>query len=443
MDIHYTRAAKAIGCKFNKRFIENHKKTISDINKVMNFIVKKFKTAEFLDIKQKKTFILADNIELSQAEFNKKYWKEIFGNLSQKNNLGKTRDQVTAYAVERIVSNANRNKKSYDKVKIPRIKENKSHYIKGANVEVDITNNKLILESYTGDKIEIEYRKDISLNMDLLYDYRISKDKTKNPKAKTGGNFHIQQRTFCAQLPKIVQPLYEPEDFLGFDINLENGKWLVFNKDITKLEKYQNKPEDISYIIDDIKTINEHIADVRKPVKERKFRTKERKKQRLHWKKLHKQLNKLCKKIAQEIIDVCVENKYCLCIDNLASGEKNGTFGQDHLVELLKTMCENQRIPFYSIPTPYTSRTCSKCNYESEKNRRGNQFKCLSCEHEEDSHKNAAKNIANFGRYYYDNQMPYSRYTGYAQTWGYQTVIKEYKKRLAKEKQSSRSLVNC
>jgi transposase len=433
MEINYTRAAKAIGCKFNQDFLDNHKKTIQTINKTISFIINQFKTNQFVDIKNKKNFILADGSELSQAEFNKKYWKHLFGNLEQKGNKGKARDQITAYAVERIVSNANRNKKKINDVRIPRIHDDKSLYIKGDSVKIDTENHKLILSSFLGNQIDIPYNNDISLHMDLLRDYRILKTK----KPTTGGNFVLKQKVFIAQIQRSVEPLYEPEDFLGFDINLEHGKWLIFNKSFPELDKYNNKPEEINDIIVKIKTINEKIADVRKPVKERKFRTKERRKQRLHWKSLHKQLNKLCKKIAQEIIDVCIQNKYCLCIDNLASGEKNGTFGQDHLVELLKTMCENQKIPFYSIPTPYTSRTCSECNHQEKDNRKGNEFKCLQCGYEDDSHKNAANNIANFGKEYYNNELPYGRNNNYPNNWSCHTVIKHHKK------QSSRSLVNC
>lgn len=100
-------------------------------------------------------------------------------------------------------------------------------------------------------------------------------------------------------------------------------------------------------------------------------------------------------------------------------------------------MCENQKIPFYSIPTPYTSRTCSECNHQEKDNRKGNEFKCLQCGYEDDSHKNAANNIANFGKEYYNNEFPYGRNNNYPNNWSCHTVIKHYKK------QSSRSLVNC
>ena len=424
--IEYIRVAKAMNLQFDDQYMKIHKSTIKTINRVIVFIIGKFKDGTFTDIKNKKTFLLNDGTELSQADFNKRYWKELFGDLEQKNNKGKARDQVTAYAVERIVSNANRNKKEYKNVKIPRIHDNKSLYIKSATVTIN--DNNLILSSFLGEEVTVNFDAVKSRNIPELKQYRINKTKS----ATTGGNFHLKQRTFVAQIKKEKKPAYLPLDYLGFDINLEYGKWLVFNKQHDELDQLQERPEDIHDLIVKIKDLNKTLADVRLPVKERKFRTKQRRKQRLRWLALHKQLKKLCRKIAQQIIDVCVENKYCLCIDNLCSGEKNGTFGQDHLVELLKTMCENQGVPFYAVPTPYTSQTCSVCGYVDKENRKKNDFLCLKCGHETDSHINASKNIANFGKKLYDAGLPYSRLNEYPNNWSYRSIINN------SQKQSSR-----
>jgi transposase len=423
--IKYIRCAKAINCRFNNDFMRIHNETISHINSTMHFIIDKFKSKEFTDIKGKKDFVLSDGTTLSQAEFNKKYWKELFGDLEQKGNRGKARDQVTAYAVERILSNANRNKREIKDVRVPRIHGDKSHYVKSATVKVDNENNKLIYTSFLGESVEIPYSGKKSLQMDTLVNYR--KEKTNS--VTTGGNFQLKQRVFVAQLQKNVDAQYDPVDFLGFDINLEKGCWLVFNKNHDELNKYMNMPEDIKDLVQKIKEQNKILADKRLPVKQRIYRTKQRRKQRYVWKEMHKELNKKCRKIAQEIIDLCIKNKYCLCIDNLASGEKNGTFGQDHLVELLKTMCENQRAPFYSIPTPYTSQTCSECGYKDAKNRNRNSFKCLKCYYDDDSHSNAAKNIANFGKKFYDNMLPFARSFGCPNNWSCDKVIEKFLKK--------------
>lgn len=425
--IEYIRAAKAMNLQFDDQYMSIHKSTIKTINRVIVFIIDKFKDGTFTDIKNKKNFVLNDGTELSQADFNKKYWKELFGDLEQRNNKGKARDQVTAYAVERIVSNANRNKKEYKNVKIPRIHDNKSLYIKSATVSINDDN--LVLSSFLGEETTISFDPAKSRNIPELQKYRINKTKS----ATTGGNFHLQQRTFVAQIKKEKEPAYAPLDYLGFDINREYGKWLVFNKQHDELDHLTERPEDIHDLIVKIKDLNKTLADVRLPVSERKFRTKQRRKQRLRWLALHKQLDKLCRKIAQQIINVCIENKYCLCIDNLASGEKNGTFGQDHLVELLKTMCENQGIPFYAVPTPYTSQTCSACGYIDKENRKKNDFLCLECGHETDSHANAANNIANFGERLYDAGLPYSRLNEYPNNWGCSSIIKNFQKQSSKK----------
>lgn len=422
--IEYTRAAKMNNLQYGEDFTAFHRTAIKDINHVIKFIVNKFQSGEFVDIVGKKTFILRDGSQLTQAEFNKKYWTELFGNLSQKGNKGKARDQITAYCVERICANANRNKKKFNNIKNPRIHDSKSLYIKSATVIV--SKDTLTLKTYTGEDIDIPFSSDMSYGVDLLM-----KDR-----AKTGGNFHVKQKTFVAQLQKHKKPLYEPEDFLGFDINLADGQWLVFSKDHEELKGFLNRPEDIHDLIVHIKDVNKVLSDKRLPVSERQYRTNQRRKQRRVWQGYHKKLNKLIRKIAQQIIDVCIKNKYCLCIDNLASGDKNGTFGQDHLVELLKTMCEDQSIPFYSIPTPYTSMTCCECGHCDKMNRDKHTFACLNCFYTVDAHTNAAKNIANFGKKLYDAGIPYSRLSTYPKTWSVDTIIKKFQENLSSKKES-------
>jgi hypothetical protein len=69
------------------------------------------------------------------------------------------------------------------------------------------------------------------------------------------------------------------------------------------------------------------------------------------------------------------------------------------------------RIPFYVSPSPYTSMTCSKCQYIDKKNRNADKFHCLRCKHSEDSHVNAANNIRKVGEELYEYGLTYSRVT--------------------------------
>jgi IS605 OrfB family transposase len=61
----------------------------------------------------------------------------------------------------------------------------------------------------------------------------------------------------------------------------------------------------------------------------------------------------------------------------------------------IEQQCETNRVSFRSVSPYYTSQTCPDCNHIDRKNRNGNEFKCLSCGHEDNADVNAALNIMN------------------------------------------------
>jgi len=62
----------------------------------------------------------------------------------------------------------------------------------------------------------------------------------------------------------------------------------------------------------------------------------------------------------------------------------------------IQALCEENRISFRSVPSFYTSQTCSKCGYRDKKNRVSqSEFKCQSCNHTANADFNASLNILN------------------------------------------------
>ena len=72
-------------------------------------------------------------------------------------------------------------------------------------------------------------------------------------------------------------------------------------------------------------------------------------------------------------------------LNNRLSKAKFGIFHR-----ILKTVCENHGTILLVLPPHHSSNTCSKCHYVDKKNRKKENFKCLNCEHKNDSDINAA-----------------------------------------------------
>lgn len=62
----------------------------------------------------------------------------------------------------------------------------------------------------------------------------------------------------------------------------------------------------------------------------------------------------------------------------------------------IQALCEENRISFRSVPSFFTSQTCSKCNHRDKKNRISqSEFKCQSCDYTVNADFNASLNILN------------------------------------------------
>lgn len=178
---------------------------------------------------------------------------------------------------------------------------------------------------------------------------------------------------------------YKPQDALGFDLNLSQDNWITFDPpigDVTKISR--KRPQ---YFVAKLKSLNNKIND-------KETRHPERRKLRLQLQRTHAKF----KKALHPILDLCryaEKHKMLLCIDNLSCGARTGSFGQDHIIDMIVTYCENNEVPFVQVPTHYTSSLCPKCFCWGDRN--GDDFYCPSCDKHSCSHEIAAAMIRHFG----------------------------------------------
>ena len=212
---------------------------------------------------------------------------------------------------------------------------------------------------------------------------------------------------------------YRPigDRFFAVDINKSDKDWLTFNMPINGHWAYP-KPDHVKSAEKRIAAIEDAIngslkikphqrrgqtVEVKHPEFEGKvFKciSEGRRRLRLYWKDAHKKLKREvrnCRGLDQ-IMKFVLDNKLAYAHDDLASGQKNGTFSQDKLkIEWTRRTLENG-IPFELVNPAYTSQRCPECGHESAKNRKKDEFKCVNCDYENESHKVGALNIAEKAR---------------------------------------------
>jgi len=295
------------------------------------------------------------------------------------------RRDVVNYVAERYYGYKRRNGRK--KIPHPTFHEDIAWYFKEKFVEVDAKKKTLKIKTLIG-------------WVETTYQYGL-KDQLLHGKTK-GGNLRVTTKEFVAAVSFHNDVLYHPEGVTGFDINFQQGCWLSMN-DGTEIPM----SDELHELVQKQKELNSKIADRSKPVKERKIKSKDRKRLRVLKDKTTKRMEKIIRSVADKILDDAIENKHLLAIDNMSP---QGSWGQDRLIALLRTGCENRGIPFYLIDAAYTSRTCSVCGFESKANRKKtDEFKCQDCGFECSAHYNAAINIANKAQSLLDDEVPYGK----------------------------------
>jgi hypothetical protein len=217
-----------------------------------------------------------------------------------------------------------------------------------------------------------------------------------NKKESQGGNLKFSEKqnafTFTQRLTFESNWKYEPKGFLGFDINKSPESFLFFSKTIEfngkktkviKKNKLDKKIQSLEYQLKDLNS-------------EKGLRKKA--------KKVHKKLRQLYKSAVLEILNYCEKNELAICIDDLTTGERNGSFGQDKIRSLMVEICEQELIPFVLVPTPYTTRICNSCGHVHPKiDTEIRKFNCQKCNKFLIRDENSAKNIETIGKEIWEN----------------------------------------
>lgn len=410
----YIRNAKFWGIGKSKEFMQAMYRTLKIQNHILRILLSGIADGTIKKVDRFKIYFTNEieyngemRTELSLAEYNHTI-RFVFGTEEHKSLCR----SMTMYVVERIMSYQNRNKKRDGSCKIPKIRihEAKSWYFKDAFISVDAEKNTLTFDTING-QVTVPFKGSIKLK-------QLLEDLEARNKKKFGGNYCIPQNCFVAAIRVPFVQMYNPTSYLGFDFNKTPAQWIVFNNGVTI-----PMPDEIIALTKEIKEVNKVLNEKNKPVSERTMRSKERRKLRYYWRSLHKKVRKLAKKIAMRMISIAVNQNAVLVLDSVKGGQDLGTFGQDHVIPALQTLCENMGVPFYVVPCKDTSKRCSECGHIDSLNRMTvNDFKCVSCGHAEVSHFNAAKNIAHIGKRLFEAEVPYGNYARNK----VQTIIEKY-----------------
>ena len=390
MDSQYTRNAKVWGIEITTEFKEAQDKTFATLNRISKQIRKEIKSGKIVNISKEGYVTLDNGTEHTKAGY-KNYLNSlgIFDTNPDIKNESLKRELVI-YMLERYAGYFGRNGNE----KVPTITiKGKSLYYRDAFVSIDKKKKTITLPTIYG-KFELKFSG--SINLSRLH------------KEKFGGNYIVKQRAFVVAVDVPFKPKYErASSILSFDLNKTAKDWIVFNDGMVIA-----RPQVIDQLCDDIRESNKLLdADKKKPLAQRQLRSKQRRPIRLKWKRLHKKLKNEIRKVCESIVQKAEDSKSLLSIDSVKTGQTNGTFGQDHLIPLLQTMCENKGIPFYVIPCKNTSRRCNSCGYIDKNNRKDTDtFKCISCGYTVSAHSNAADNIAHQAQRLYDVTCPYGNY---------------------------------
>lgn len=217
-----------------------------------------------------------------------------------------------------------------------------------------------------------------------------------NEKKSQGGNlkFNEKQNAFILtqRLTFKSNWKYKPKGFLGFDINKSPESFIFFSKTIefngekTKVIKKNKLNKKIQFLENQLKDVNS----------EKGLRSKA--------KRIHKKLKQLYRCVILEILNYCKKNQLAICIDDLTTGERNGSFGQDKIRSLMVEICEQENIPFVLVPTPYTTRICNSCGHVHPKiDLDTRKFNCQKCNKFLIRDENSAKNIETIGKEIWEN----------------------------------------
>jgi transposase len=209
-----------------------------------------------------------------------------------------------------------------------------------------------------------------------------------------GGQLIVKndKRYFVARVKVPFLWSYKPKGSLGFDLN-KTPDWFITLSDPINFNEEVCKKLPHSKLVS---KLAKRLVALNKEIKNKEIKSSQRRAIRRKWKAVHRKLHKACHDYCTQIINHVKENQLLLCIDNLACGAKHGSFGQDKILKTLIEMCENMRIPFVCVPTPHTTKACSKCGEKCNDRPRHDKIICPNCG-ELSAHYNGAENVRDWG----------------------------------------------
>ncbi|RLI50518.1 hypothetical protein DRO61_03755 [Candidatus Bathyarchaeota archaeon] len=384
--IKFKRNAKFWGLDLSE-LEEDFKKELETQRRISKHVRNMIRNGEITWITSDKDLILADGTKQTKAKF-----KDSISYLFDEDACSESMKRNCVITVLHSYRGYwQRNKDRILDIKCPIGFKYKSFRFNEAAIKVDKENKVLLVKTMympTGKFRKVPYK--YSLKEDLI------------TKKEFGGNISFTQKCFVAGINVEVNE-YVSNDILAFDINKDSKSWIYFN-DGTVI----TKPETLIKLEKEIKEINHSLdKDKKVPIKKRELRSKQRRKLRLQIQKKHQKANGIVFKICKDILSTVIKNKQLLCIDGVSIATA-GTFGQDKIIPNLRTMCENQGVPFYVTPTTNTSRRCALCGHIHKNNRKtADEFHCIECGHQDNAQLNAAHNIAHTGKRFLDVGVPF------------------------------------
>lgn len=376
---------------------------------------------------------LEDGTILKHTEFRDKYCSEIFESYGFDKKTITLQKELIAFVMKSIRSYLGRNKTAI----VPKLS------FKGGAINFSETSG------YVKGQLRLTTIKG-SIKVDI---HKVISKHKLNDMKRVGGNLVLKIKKgrpiimFVGYTEVLEDVAYEPLDFIAYDINKDRKYYLTFNDesiierpkeidDILAIKNLLNniikpskvskdiydkhkgrKPISVKNISKDMKLIEDYNPVWAKYIWDKinsadgdeyfTIKSKQRSNIRRYQQRSYKHIKKLLRRIAVSIVNDAESKKMGLAIDSITTGQKMSEYGQ-YISKIVIEECKRRRIPYYTIPSAYTTLTCNICKNKDKKNKKASdEFLCIACGHKTVTHFNAAKNIHDCAVELFENNCIY------------------------------------
>ena len=387
------------------------------------------------------SIILNDSTELKVVEYRDQYCNDIFNKYKFSSRTTTFQRELLTYVLKNIRGYWKRNgQQSSVGMNNPRCS------FKGRTINTGETTG------YIDGKFKIVTRSG-AIKVDI---HKIISKYPLEKMQRVGGNLQLKFKKgkpivmFVGFIEKFEAVKYEPKDFIAFDVNKTKQYYLTFSdgniiersdeiqnlldiKDTLNLiikppkvdkevyDQYKTTPINVATVLKGMKAIEEYNPVWARYIQDKIDKSdgkyfciisKQRRNIRGYHERCYKHIKKLLRKIAVSIIQKAEENQMGIAIDNITTGAKMKEYGQ-HISRIFIEECRNRKIPYYTIPSGYTTQMCNECKFKDKKNKiDSDNFKCIKCGNESVTHKNASKNIHDIAIELFENGCLYGAHEG-------------------------------